>query len=231
MPQLIGVDCSDWQDAALPWPAWYARGARVAVARAQIGFFDDTSYARYVAEAHAAGFIVGAYHVIFPRQYYAIQRQASEFLALIRPAVSFLVLDIEAPGVAPADILAWVRYVDAQSTLPLILYGNWDLADACRAFPELRQYGIWWAAYPTYPALTTTPPFPRPLNVPAGLRVVAWQYAGGNGRLPPYTGAIDLNMWYEVPGVPPAPPPPPDDTLAAGIAAIERAVAEIRGAL
>lgn len=222
---IIGVDASEWQDAALPWPAWYAGGARVAVARAQLGFRDDTHYTRYVAEAYAAGFIVGAYHVIFPRQYYDPLRQAAEFLALIRPAVSFLVLDIEAPGVAPSDILAWVRYVDARSSLPLILYGNWDMAAACFTYPELRAFGIWWAAYPTYPALTTAPPFPTPRGVPAGLRVVGWQYAGANGRLPPYTDAIDLTAWYELPGLPPA--PPPADTLAADVAARARAILEL----
>jgi GH25 family lysozyme M1 (1,4-beta-N-acetylmuramidase) len=207
MTQLLGIDASDWQAAALPWLAWYAGGARVAVARAQIGFRDDAHYARYVADAHAAGFVVGAYHVILPRQYYDPLQQASEFLALITPQVSFLVLDIEAPGVAPADMLAWVLYVDAHSTLPLILYGNWDLAAACAYFPELRAFGVWWASYPTYPYLTTQPPYPRPLNVPAGLTVVAWQYAGENGRLPPYAEPIDLTAWYELPAAPIVIPP------------------------
>jgi GH25 family lysozyme M1 (1,4-beta-N-acetylmuramidase) len=216
-----GVDVSENQAAALPWPAWYATGYRVAVARASIGFRDDANFARYVAEAYAAGFTVGAYHAILGHQYYDPTRQAREFLELIPPQVSFLVLDDEAPGVSDADVLAWESYVFHRSPLPLILYGNWQLAAHVAALPVLGQLGVWWAGYPTAPNLTTVPPWPTPRNVPAGLRVVGWQYAGDNGRLPPYTRAIDLSVWYELPG---ATPPPPVDTLAADIAAHARGI-------
>jgi GH25 family lysozyme M1 (1,4-beta-N-acetylmuramidase) len=218
-----GVDVSENQDATLPWPAWFAAGHRAAVARASIGFHTDSHFARYVAEAHAAGFIVGAYHAILGHQFYDPTLQAVDFLALITPEVAFLVLDIEAPGVSAADALAFVAYVTAHSALPLVLYGNWDLAAIVAAHPELRRFGVWWAGYPTFPKLTTAPPWPTPRNVPAGLQVIAWQYAGDNGRLPPYQGPIDLTEWYELPVVVATPP----DLLAASIAGHAHAIKEL----
>ncbi len=222
----LGVDASNWQDAALPWPAWYAAGWRVAVARAGVGFYDDAHFVRYVTEAAAAGFVVGAYHAILGHQYYDPVKQAIDFLSHITPQVSFLVLDIEAPGVSAADVLAFTDLVEDHSALPLILYGNWDLAAILDALPSLKRFGIWWAAYPTYPAPTTNPPYAFPRNVPADLAplVVGWQYAGENGRLPPYAGAIDLSTWYALPS---GGPVPPADTTKVGIAGHARAIKEL----
>lgn len=223
---FYGVDCSDWQEAALPWPAWYAAGWRVAIPRAQVGFWDDRHYARYVSEAHAAGFTLGAYHAILAQKYYDVTQQAREFLALIGPHIAFLVLDDEAPGVSGLDVVTWVRYVLAHSTLPLYLYGNWELAAHIAVYPELAELPVWWAAYVTYPNLTTLPPYATPRNVPVELRdnvaSGGWQYAGGNGRLPPYQGAIDLSVWYSLPnGVP---VPPPVDTVKAQVAVHAKAI-------
>lgn len=222
MANLPGVDVSENQAAALPWSEWYAAGYRVAVARAAIGFRADPHFARYVAEAGAAGFVVGAYHAILGHAYYAPVKQAADFLALITPGVTFLVLDIEAPGVSAADVLAFVGYVEAHSALPLVLYGNNDLAAIVAAHPELKRLGVWWAEYgPGKP--TSAPPYPAP-HVPAGLRVVAWQFAGDNGGLKPYQGPIDLSLWYERPGAVAVPPVDGAATLRAAIHAHTRAI-------
>lgn len=221
----LGVDASDNQSATLPWPEWYARGWRVAVLRAAIGFRPDAHFARYVIEAYRAGFIVAAYHAILGHQFYDPVRQAEDFLELVTSQVSLLVLDDEAPGVSADDVAAFVARVTARTALPLVLYGNWNLAVHMATRPALYALPVWWAGYPTAPLPTTEPPWPRPRNVPPALRVAGWQYAGDNGRLPPYTGPIDLSQWYEVPGQP-APAPPPDP-LATGVAIEARAILEL----
>jgi GH25 family lysozyme M1 (1,4-beta-N-acetylmuramidase) len=229
-----GVDCSDNQDATLPWTQWYAGGGRVAVLRATLGFYDDTHFLRYVAEAYIAGFIVAAYHVIFPNSQYNVIKQAHDFLERLNDKVSFIALDLEVPGVSDADVLTWVLYtVPRMGNRKLVLYGNWDLARVVLAhMNELGQFGIWWAGYPTYPNPCLNPPWPRPRNVPAALvpKVIAWQFAGDNGRFPPYTDRIDLTDWYEVPsGGTIPPPPPPADTDSALREAIHIHASAIKG--
>lgn len=210
---IPGVDVSDSQALALPWVAWYAAGYRVVVARGSIGFRADAHFARYVAEAYAAGFVVGAYHAILGHLYYEPVLQAADFLDLITSQIAFLVLDIEAPGVSAADVVAFVSFILSRiGSMPLILYGNMDLERLLGVDnPRFAELGVWVADYGNVNLKTdrrSTPPKAVPA-VPRIGRKIGWQFAGDNGRLPPYAGAVDLSLWDEMPGFR-VPPPAAD---------------------
>lgn len=200
----LGIDVARWQNPfALPYPAWIAAGLEVVLIQVTHGTEPEPVADEHLEVATAAGVpYLGAYHWLTPGQ---AEQQYAEFLSAYDAAYAFAALDVEQAGVTAADVLTWVTLYQKWNTASsLVLYGNNQLAAIIAAHPELRHAarGVWWAAYPTFPNPCTRPPFDRPRNVPAGLRLAGWQYAGNNGRLPPYSGAIDLTEWYEIPGAP-----------------------------
>jgi len=192
---ILGVDVSHWQDQ-LPWAEWVAGGLAVACVQTYHGDHPEPRAAQHLAGALAARVPhIGAYHWLYPGHG---STQAAAFLKTLQHAHTFVMLDVEEDGVTGPDVLAWVGYYSANCALPLYLYGNNQLAAIIAANPQLARYGVWWAAYPTFPNEITTPPAGKPRTPPA-LRIVAWQYGGNNGRLPPYDGGIDLSVWYQLP--------------------------------
>lgn len=178
---LLGVDVSRYQLEPLPWPAWRAAGLAVVVIQVSHGLDPEPQAREHLAAAVAAGIpTIGAYHFLTPGDGGA---QAAAFLLSLRPQHRFAALDVEQAGVTAGDVLAWLAVF--KDALPLVLYGNYSLlVGILNERPELKRYPIWWSQYPGF-----TPP--------ADLRVVGHQYAGNDGRLAPYEGAIDLTLWKD----------------------------------
>jgi len=201
---ILGIDVSHFQDKPLPWAEWAGRVSVVCI-QTYHGDHVEPLADVHLANALVAGYShIGAYALLWPGQ---TAEQAAAFIRTLKSAHTWAALDVEVAGLVGTDVLNWCTYFSANCSLSLVLYGNNQLAAIIAAYPELKRYGVWYAGYPTFPNLCTVPPFPQPRNVPASLaeRVVGWQYAGDNGRLPPYTGAIDLTTWYEIPGATPMP--------------------------
>lgn len=201
-----GIDLSHYQNPfALPYADWLAHGLEVVVIKISDGTGSEPVAEEHLTVAMAAGVPhLGAYHYLQPGNG---NSQCMMFLTMRENAYTFSALDVEQVGVTAQDVLDWIITYERQSAgIPLVLYGNNTLlGPIMQAHPEIWKYLVWWAEYPTYPQTTSVPPFPMPHGVPSGLSVAGWQFAGDNGRLAPYASAIDLSVWYQIPGGPMTP--------------------------
>lgn len=201
MTTYLGVDVSHYQPVSLPWDAWVANGLSVAVVKLTNGTTLEPRAREHLAGAAAAGVpCLGGYAWLTPGNG---RGQCEAFLNALTSQCAFAALDIEQAGLAAVDVLNWVAtYNQHIPEFPLVLYGNSPLVVACA---EKLKLGVWWAEYKdNLPA--SAPPWPAP-HVPAGLRVVGWQWTG-HGRLAPYLGDIDLTTWFEMPNRSTAMPTP-----------------------
>lgn len=195
---IIGVDVSKWQPVDLPWAAWVAGGLGVAAVQMTHGEDDEPRGEEHLIAALAAGVpCVGIYHFLLHGN---IEEQLAGFASwVVWNGVQFAALDIEAPALTTGDVSLFCSlWEELGIGLPLLLYGNNALAAAVAAHPWLRKFGIWWASYPAGEARISAPPAGTKPSAPASLHVVGWQFTG-TGRLLPYTDAIDLSVWDELP--------------------------------
>ena len=193
----LGVDVSHYQPPTLPWDAWRSQ-VEIVVIQTYHGDHAEPLSDIHLANALMAGYQhIGAYAFLYAGRG---AEQCAAFLAALNPAYSFCALDIEQAGVSAADVLAWCNWYDAHCHLPLVLYGNNALSAIMAQYPQLDRYGVWWANYPLGTANVSAPPAGWHPSAPDTLNVVAWQFTG-TGRLPPYSGDIDLSIWYSTPGV------------------------------
>ncbi|MEI8256771.1 MAG: GH25 family lysozyme, partial [Deltaproteobacteria bacterium] len=209
-----GVDVSVYQ-GTIDWPAAAAGGVDFTIIRQSHGTTDDTTFTRNWAGAHAAGIIRGAYQYFNP--WSDPTAQANNIVdGLI--AGGFGVgdlpptLDVEQPAVTgmalptPANyttsIATWVAVVRRRLGVEPIIYTGgyyWDGSVRSSTFASLP---LWHAQYFNYPATIYN------LNVnplPNGACATSvsnawtawtfWQFAGGNGRAPGFTGAVDLDVF------------------------------------
>jgi GH25 family lysozyme M1 (1,4-beta-N-acetylmuramidase) len=199
----LGVDISRWNPPNLPWAAWRATVGVVCIQLTH-GLQLDAGAAGHFRAVKDQGFVLGGYHYFMDHDSettrYDPVAQAILFASQLGPAFQFAALDVEADGLTELELRAFCDYWDANRLRPLVLYGNQLLASLIASNPaRYKHYGIWWAEYGAQ-VTGSAPPYPAP-HVPAGLHVAGWQFAGNGGRLAPYTGAIDLTQWYEIPGV------------------------------
>jgi hypothetical protein len=94
---LAGVDVSAHQSATPD-----LRPFRFLFARATYGHFADRLYAMHIANAKAAGLVVGAYHFGRSGSVDPIGGQVDAFLARVGSSTRLLFLDMEADGSNPA---------------------------------------------------------------------------------------------------------------------------------
>jgi GH25 family lysozyme M1 (1,4-beta-N-acetylmuramidase) len=192
----LGIDASEWQNRALPWAEWRQRhDLRWMYARVSVGTRRDALYPAHHEQARAAGVDWrGGYAAILAGDGAA---QARVFVSLLEPGlIQFAVLDVEAFGVTEAMVRAFCDTFDAICGLRLYLYGNLALERILgRNNPRYDPYDLIAADYG--PGTITSVPLTDGPRAPSiGGELVGWQYAGDGGRLEPYTGPIDLNLWY-----------------------------------
>jgi len=197
---ILGVDVSHYQPPTLPWREWVAGGLKVCCVQLTHVDYPEGNATAHLQAAAAAGVpSISCYHWLGGGG----AKECRYFLSFLPAGAMWAMVDVEDPRATAVSLAEFCAWWDAHETRTLVLYGNNQLAAFVEARPELRKYQVWYAAYPTFPNPCTVPPFDKPRNVPASIagQVIAWQYAGDNGRLPPYAGAIDLDIWYSVPGV------------------------------
>lgn len=191
---ILGVDVSKYQPVNLPWREW---AGRVSVVSIQIthGHEAEPKAVEHHNNAMATGYsCVGAYHYLLPGDGAG---QAAFFLKSLLPGYSWLMLDIEDPGVTAADVEAFCTFIDAHSNLPLVLYGNHSLEALLGANnPRYSKYGLVVADYGDG-FITSIPPEMTP-HVPHVGHRIGWQFTG-RGRQAPYLENIDLTTWDKLP--------------------------------
>ncbi len=209
-----GVDVSVYQ-GTIDWPAAAAGGVDFTIIRQSNGTTDDTTFVRNWNGSRAAGIIHGAYQYFNP--WGDPTAQANNIVdGLI--AVGFGVgdlpptLDVEqpartgmplpAPATYTANIATWVGVIRRRLGVEPIIYTGgyyWDGSVRSNTFASLP---LWHAQYFNYPGTIYN------LNVnplPNGACATSvsnawtawtfWQFAGGNGRAPGFTGAVDLDVF------------------------------------
>src|SRR5690606_2007446 len=117
------------QPPNLPWKSWVDQWQlRYMLARLSIGYRQDYAAYGHIDKANAEGVLIGGYHALLPAYnsaYYDPIRQADAFLKVLdKTKVKVAMLDIEVPNITTDTIVKWCDYFDANSDLPLILYGN-----------------------------------------------------------------------------------------------------------
>lgn len=204
---ILGTDVSENQSRDLPWAAW---PFRFVIGRATIGYRRDALYPWHLQQAAANGVLCrGAYHALLHHDreiaYFEPVRQCRAFLDSLIPGLTQIcALDIEAAGMTEPLVRAWCDYYDAHCPLPLLLYSNTALNAILAPNPaRYLKYFKWVSDYGPYAPGTDRPPLRsdpwtmpgRPLmpNVAGPMKI--WQYAGDNGRRPPYNRPIDLNVF------------------------------------
>ncbi len=198
----LGVDVSVNQPIALPWAAWVAGGLSVACVQLTHIDHPEGNATAHLQNAAAAGVqSIGCYHWLGAGG----AKECRYFLSFLPVGAMWAMVDVEDPRATAQSLADFCAWWDAHDTRQLVLYGNNQLAAFVEARPELRKYGVWYADYGPYKPGTTELPLrtfnkpPPPTKYPAGLKVIARQFAGDNGRFPPYAGAIDLTNWDQLP--------------------------------
>lgn len=212
---ILGVDFSENQLPNLPFPAWFAQGLRIAIGRVSIGYRRDAQYPRHLEQARAAGFECrGGYGVILHHDrevpFFDPVRQANVFVdALIPGLTTVSVLDLELAGglnlpLTEPMVRAWCDRYDARCRLPLWIYGNTWIQRLLGSNPaRYLKYFKWVSDYGFFAPGTNAPPLRSEPYQVAGLPrmpavagpMVLLQFAGDNGRRPPYPRPIDLNVF------------------------------------
>ena len=234
--KLNGVDVASWQKGIdfSRVPADFV----IVKLTGGTGYLNPEADAQ-IRSARAAGKLVGLYHFANDIGFEGkpANQEADYFIAHARKYIddsTILVLDWEAKSVTGVGGNVWARdflnRVKAQTGETPWLYANPSDLNRHEWATVAKNYPLWVAAYGSsavfsgYAGDTTLAGFAKPK---AAFRIVAWQYSG-NGLLPGYNGAIDLNVFYgsrdtwrgfaqgapakPIP-VPPVPAPKPPSTI------------------
>lgn len=198
---VLGIDLARYQNPfALPYAAWLADGLEVVIIQITHGTRPEPvadEHLLVAIQAHVPH--IAAYHWLTAE---SGRQQALNFKSELKPRHQFVVIDVEQEGVTAQHLLDFLAELEPGFNLTILLYGNNLLAAIVAAHPELKRFGVWYAAYPTFPLPCSTPPALLPHNVPASIvqQMKSWQYAGDNGVWPPFKAPIDRSIWYSVPG-------------------------------
>ncbi|MDO5730440.1 glycoside hydrolase family 25 protein [Corynebacterium sphenisci] len=193
-----GVDVSKWQHpspGSIDWAKVAAAGRSFAIIKATDGDSGTSPhFAADSAKAHAAGLVIGAYHMGRPGK--PARAQADEFIAALaaQPAGAATlppVLDLEyTDGRSPAQIAAWAReFLDrvAERTgrTPMIYTFRWFWDVEMAGTEDFRDHPLWLAAYQST----------APTALPGGWeRITVWQ-TSGSGRVDGVVTPVDLNTF------------------------------------
>lgn len=193
-----GVDVSKWQHpspGSIDWAKVAADGRSFAIIKATDGNGGASPhFASDSAKAHAAGLVIGAYHMGRPGK--PARAQADEFVAALaeQPAGAATlppVLDLEyTDGRSPAQIAAWAReFLDrvAERTgrTPMIYTFRWFWDVEMAGTEAFRDHPLWLAAYQRT----------APTALPGGWeRITVWQ-TSGSGRVDGVVTPVDLNTF------------------------------------
>lgn len=147
----------------------------------------DPRFPDYFCQARRAGFITGAYHFFRPEQDAAEQARFYLENARLLPGDLPAILDVEVRGGKSeeqfrADVLTWLRAVEAATGRPPILYSGVSFKQQHLSGPRFDAYPYWAAHYSGRRA-------PR-----YGGRWVMWQYTE-EGRVSGVRGTVDLNVF------------------------------------
>lgn len=211
---LRGIDVSVYQ-GTIDWPAAAAGGVDFTIIRQSHGTVDDTTFVRNWNGSRSAGIVRGAYQYFDPWSDAAAQADnivdgligAGFGVGDLPPT-----LDVEQPArtgqplPVPADyttrITTWVGVIRRRLGVePMIYTGGyyWDGSVRSRTFMSLP---LWHAQYFNYPGTIynlDVSPLPNGACATsvsdAWPRWTFWQFAGGNGRAPGVTGAVDLDVF------------------------------------
>lgn len=190
---LKGIDISGWQAGILP--------GRLPINFAIVKATEGTGYVsnnfRKQADSTLAGNkLLGLYH--FARNGNAIS-EADYFINAVKSYLkkAILVLDWEAGNL---DNIAWVKAwcdrVTARTGIKPIVYSSASVFRSYNWSPIAKDYGVWVAGYPSaQPETLRFPSIPAAYQPGSGLNIVMWQYSS-NGRVPGYSGPLDLDVWY-----------------------------------
>src|SRR6478735_11057373 len=165
---ITGVDVSSWQHptssaADINWAQVAGAGHDFAIIKAtESTTYKNPFYAADIANARAAGLVVGAYHFARPAlPLSTAQAQARYFVATtgsMRTARTLPpVLDIEANGgLSKADTVAWAKsFLSTVRTLtgrtPMIYSYDSFLRNSLGNTTALKDYPLWYAKYSTSP--------------------------------------------------------------------------------
>lgn len=231
MPERpLGIDVASYQGYP-DWDAVRASGVQFGITK----LTEDNDAAGYVNPTFAhnwegmrqAGIIRGVYHFARPSAWDAVA-EADYFLRTFEARAELLTgdliaLDIEAgQGDLGQWCLDWLRRVESVVGFkPLVYTGAWFAGPHnFAAYPELGEYGLWFAAYQSQ----------MPAPVAPWDTIAIWQYSS-TGRVDGIAGDVDMNVFngpierlplygYQPAPVPePVPEPEPTYAVGAGILA------------
>ncbi len=204
------ADLSGENPITVPIEAWCDTG-RIAgfVLRLSVGYLADTNYEIFRRRLRARGRRNLDYHALLEEQDDGDQniykfdpaRQARVFTSLMHPDwTGPAVVDVEARGTTEPFLRAFCDEYDRTEigkVRPLWIYtsvGMWHTLIVGN-YGRYAGYGLWLAAWGRMLPHTSTPPdqvlvYPDPWTQADML-----QYAGDNGEMPPYPGAVDLSVY------------------------------------
>lgn len=183
---ILGCDISHWQGSP-DFAAIRASGREFVVLKATEGVGTvDARFAANRASAHAAGLVVGLYHVARAGD------PAAEAAWFARTAGrladgEFACLDWEVPGEPVAWCAAWLADVEARLGVKPLVYLNQSLRDGHDWSPVVAgDHGLWLARYDGVP---------DPVS-PGRWPVLAMKQYSDTGSLPGVAGDVDLDVFY-----------------------------------
>jgi len=193
----MGIDVSGHQPS-ISWKAVRSAGISFGWVKATEGqTFVDGSYPRHRKEARRAGIPLGAYHFARPDTDVSTRdpvAEADHFLAVAEPREGDLlpVLDLETPGLSPAQMSrwakAWLRRVERAIGQPPILYtypSYWT--DRMGNSTAFGRYPLWLASYGRNDGRV------HPVRKVGGWTSIAVHQYTSEGRIEGYSGPLDLN--------------------------------------
>jgi|BarGraNGADG00212_1021973.scaffolds.fasta_scaffold05307_5 lysozyme len=194
-PVQYGPDVSSWQHpggAAINWGAVAGSGQAFAIVKATESGYVNPYLGTDIAQAHAAGLVVGAY--AYARPQYDAAGQADKFSQAIGtlPAPALPpILDLEeAGGLNPADLIAWThRFLDrargATGITPMIYTGPWFWSTAMADNTGFAAYPLWEASYTTASV---------PQHLASWSTYTLWQFTD-NAYIPGIGGGVDQSRF------------------------------------
>lgn len=194
MIRLDGADLSHHQDDAGPidWPALRAATWWIATKATQSTQYVDPTFNAHWAQMAAQGFTHrGLYHWLSHTTDPAAQ--AAHFLTCVGTlhVGEFCMLDAEEAGITAAQVLAWLRAVEAVTHRPCAVYtGAYVAGGTIWQTAEIRNsvYG----PRPMHLAAYTTEAKAKALPGVAANPWSAWQWSS-NGPVPGVVGRCDMN--------------------------------------
>jgi len=210
-----GVDVSIWQ-GTIDWPAAARGGVRFAMIRQSHATTTDTNFVRNWNGARAAGILRGAYQYFSPWADPTAQANAivdALVAGEFGPGDLPPMIDVEQPqgaGDPPLPtvteyatrVRTWVGVIRRRLGVEPIVYTGGYYWDAQVRTNEFAALPLWHPQYFNYPGTIynmSVMPLPGggcPTSVSnAWPTWVFWQFAGGNGRAPGFSGAVDVSVF------------------------------------